>query len=874
MAERIGGCGRAKAAARAIWNDGDQRRRQNVLNARAASQQSTGKRSLALWPGNAFACWLNIVLASAPVMKACISLTIMLLVLCHPKLWAQTLTKQFPPATGSSFAQLPDAPVPIAEPIPAAPEGVPVTILANEQTKKGNLYTLNGNVEITYKDYVLHADHITYNADTGDVTADGNLLLEGGPDDERITASHGMLNLDKQTGKLYDVNGTIGVMNSEHKKAYSIANPFTITGKKLVKLGPEHYEIYEGTMTSCRLPHPDWRLYAPKLLVENGQAKAYNSSFHLLGKPIFYLPYVTHPVDSNGRQSGFLIPIFGTSSTNGIITGEQYYWVINRSMDATVGLEYYSNRGPTENGNFRYRGHGKDFITARFAALQDRGYGPTRINQGGEDIVFSGRHDYGEHTRAVGEVEYLSSYLYREAFTENFNQALSSEVKSTAFLTHQQYGLSSDVGAMRYQNFESTNRGDEIRIIHLPSLNFNADEHHLWKTPLVWNMNGSATGLRRTEPGFQTFGVVERVDLHPHISLPLEDGGWVFRPEFGLRETFYSRSQESPAITQSSVPVERNASINRKLMETGFELRTPVLERVFDSPATEARYGKKFKHTIEADAVYRYVRGVRRFNNILRFDPTDIVSNTNEVEYGLTQRLYAKSLKTHPCKEGEQPATPGSTQCGGGTYEWISWQVAQKYFLDPEFGGALLSGRRNVLDTTLDFSGVAFLTDPRDLSPVISRLRVRTTEKTDFEWDLDYDTKKGRLAASNVFADVHKGSYFAGISHARLNAPGESTVQGQASQISDFNQLRLLVGYGAPRRRGLSLAANTGLDLKQGSLQYGAVQTSYNWDCCGLSVEYRKFQLGSVRNEGVYRFSFTLAGIGSAGNLRRAERLF
>jgi len=39
-------------------------------------------------------------------------------------------------------------------------------------------------------------------------------------------------------------------------------------------------------------------------------------------------------------------------------------------------------------------------------------------------------------------------------------------------------------------------------------------------------------------------------------------------------------------------------------------------------------------------------------------------------------------------------------------------------------------------------------------------------------------------------------------------------------------------------------------------------------------VEYRKLELGSVRNEGTYRFSFTLANIGAAGNLRRAERLF
>jgi LPS-assembly protein len=70
------------------------------------------------------------------------------------------------------------------------------------------------------------------------------------------------------------------------------------------------------------------------------------------------------------------------------------------------------------------------------------------------------------------------------------------------------------------------------------------------------------------------------------------------------------------------------------------------------------------------------------------------------------------------------------------------------------------------------------------------------------------------------------------------------------------------------------VAVNTGLDLNRAEVQYGALQVQYNWDCCGFSVEYRKYELGSVRNENAYRFNFTLANIGTAGNLRRAERLF
>jgi LPS-assembly protein len=90
----------------------------------------------------------------------------------------------------------------------------------------------------------------------------------------------------------------------------------------------------------------------------------------------------------------------------------------------------------------------------------------------------------------------------------------------------------------------------------------------------------------------------------------------------------------------------------------------------------------------------------------------------------------------------------------------------------------------------------------------------------------------------------------------------------------DFNQFRVLLGYGHPNKRGFSGATAFGFDSNLGFLQYATVQTNYNWDCCGVSVEYRRFALGSVRNENQFRFSFTLSNIGSFGNLRKQERLY
>ena len=87
--------------------------------------------------------------------------------------------------------------------------------------------------------------------------------------------------------------------------------------------------------------------------------------------------------------------------------------------------------------------------------------------------------------------------------------------------------------------------------------------------------------MNRREPGvpgeakFETAQEVGRIDAHPTIALPLHFDGWNFRPQVGLRETFYSRSQ-SPGL---DIPIYRNGSANREALEGGFELRPPVMER-------------------------------------------------------------------------------------------------------------------------------------------------------------------------------------------------------------------------------------------------------------------------------------------------------
>ena len=69
------------------------------------------------------------------------------------------------------------------------------------------------------------------------------------------------------------------------------SNPFAFTGKVVVKTGPDHFLVYDGTITTCELPRPKWQFYAQEADVQVGDnAKIYHSTFRLEGIPVLFFP--------------------------------------------------------------------------------------------------------------------------------------------------------------------------------------------------------------------------------------------------------------------------------------------------------------------------------------------------------------------------------------------------------------------------------------------------------------------------------------------------------------------------------------------------------------------------------------------------------
>src|SRR5207248_9367826 len=141
-------------------------------------------------------------------------------------------------------------------------------------------------------------------------------------------------------------------------------------------------------------------------------------------------------------------------------------------------------------------------------------------------------------------------------------------------------------------------------------------------------------------------------------------------------------------------------------------------------------FGDKLKHVIEPRATYRYVTGIGEdYVRFIRFDETDIRSNTNELLLGLTNRIYARRRDS--------------------VQEIFTWELFQKRYFDPTFGGALVDGVRNVVASTADIAAYAFLVGPRSTSPVVSMFRANPIPGLGIQWQADYDHRTRGIVDSS-----------------------------------------------------------------------------------------------------------------------------
>lgn len=672
-------------------------------------------------------------------------------------------------------------------------------IRADFQEKDRNIYRARGNAVFLQGDFRVEADWVVYDELTKELEAGDRIRFERGA--ERLEAGRVQLNMGSRAGVLLKVKGDLGP-------------GFYVEAAEARRTENGHYDLRDATITTCEGLTPIWRFHASRAVVDPANfVRLRNLVFRFQRVPMFYFPYLVAPMTRRERSSGFLYPSTSTSTTKGRALRESFYWAVNRSADLTLTGEYFTKRGLAGGVDFRaVPKEGSRIDIATFFARD-------RLNQGGRSARIFAFHEAGRGDRLIAQMDIVNSFVFRQVFEENFDIISSPLEDSVAYLSRNRPELSTNVIYRRTGAFFSDQPTAVIR--KSPSIEASVLPRPLANLPFYWSLDASFSGTARRDATLQTPSFVERFDISPALEMPIvSTAPFNFTQRVAVRETYY---------THTGKPRVERDSLSRLSVHYAAASEGPRFEREFGT----------WRHVVEPQIRYRYVSGIDRFGSTLQMDEIDLLANTNEVEYGITNRIFTK-------------------------HELLSWKISQKYFFDPGFGGAIREGRRNAIEPLLELTGFTVADGRRKFSPIISTIRFSPTPSNHTDVEIDYDTVLRTFRSAGIIGGFFQGQTFSNVAY--------FFTRRSAVQLPN-HQFRGAIGYGNQAKVGWSGALSAAYDIRRALFQGSITQIGYNTQCCGLSLEFMQFDVGA-RKESRLRFSFSLKNIGSIGTIRRQERLF
>lgn len=756
-----------------------------------------------------------------------------------------------------------------------------IVVYSEKQSAEGEdgkrVLTYIGNVDARYGAYRIQADKITLYEAEDKMVAEGSVVFDQG-NDQRITGVRAVWNLKTKLGVFEDSTGFTNQTN-DGTVIYFIA-------ERVERTALDEVVVTKGKFTACEEAVPKWSFTADQARIKiNDKIKLKNAKFRIKDVPVIPLPYASLPIEQRDRQSGFLTPTFGFSGNKGFRLSGAYFQTLGRSADVTIRGDLYTSRGIGYGLDFRTRANSRSFFNFGFYAVKDRIFGSSASaetpDQGGSILYAEGVHYFSNGFTAAADVRLTSNLAFRQVFSDGIQQIISPIEVSQAFINKSWDNYELNLLA-RSQVISIPNL--RIKSRNLPSVHFEKRPSMLsFLKPLYFSFQTSAEGVSRREEvdnlalyqqmtgGDPTItpAIGQRFDVFPQVTLPINLKYVNFTATAGGRVTYYSNS-----FNDMRQVVGRD--VIRKYGEFQFDVRPVALAKNF--------YGKndafKFRHVIEPFVTYRFVKGVNNFHKIVRIDELDTITDTNEIEFGLTNRIYTRRYSEAVTEDAQTLLSSTSADekkpLSEQPYEIFDLTVRGKYFFDKTFGGALIPGRRNQIEPISAVSFYTFGGVPRRFSPlnIDATYRPTRTIYLNTRMDVGIQGEGVRAASATIGYDTSLLKFFQTFYYTRAvelapslqiysNADGKEpgTLRGSQWSPSVFVGDRDKGPYG-----GMSLFFDfeNRRAARLSPLISSLYTVGYAYDCCSMAVQFYTFNVG-VRNENRLVFSFRLNGIGSFG---------
>lgn len=332
-----------------------------------------------------------------------------------------------------AFAQ--DRRDPTESPNPASPpqseEQIPIAFEADtvEYDQNAETVTATGNVILRREEQSVRADTITWHRESGQIVATGGVRLvdqDGNQlytdrveltDELKTGAMENLLLAMREGGRLAAVSGQ-RLANGD-----VILNKAAYTGCDVVDS--------EGCPKK-----PTWRIIAKQVTYSEdlNRIRFKGARLELFGA--VRLPLLGLTVSTKGQAvSGFLVPDFRLSPSNGVEISESYYWKIAENRDLTATAYAYTEAAPMASVEYRALTERGAYQITGYATASNRIpiFGSSDVNEGQNAfrgyIFANGRLQLDENWSVTGSIRRATDRTFLRRYDISRDDRLRSIVE-------------------------------------------------------------------------------------------------------------------------------------------------------------------------------------------------------------------------------------------------------------------------------------------------------------------------------------------------------------------------------------------------------------------------------------------------------------
>lgn len=495
-----------------------------------------------------------------------------------------------------------------------------VEITADKMEYSGDLLIGDGHVAVQQAGASLQADHVTVNSKTGEIHANGNILMlrEG----NRWEGQKLVYNYKTR-------EGTFG-------KSFMYFEPAYITADSTERISTNEFLMKNARVTTCSGEKPTVYAKAKEVRVINDDGKeggalikAKDVTFYVGPVPVFYTPYwqrhigygvFTTAVGYGGHFGAFVkvratvhLTDWLTSSTHvdlyskrGLGLGQDFGWKTPLG-GGKIETYYISDNDPQNS-------HDLDSYKALVDSQRYR-------------IKLTDREQINSNTYFAARLNWLSDPLITRDF---FNTEYENEANPENYAVVQHSGENSAASLRvdhRMNDFYTT-------VDRSPEATYDWYRSRIGNSPFFFESENNGVYLDQlfsstNLPSFSDYNSA-RFDTHNQIFLPLRFKEFFnVIPRAGYRGTWYSDTTTGGAQL-------------RNMYELGTLTSFKAYKTLTDKSGF---YGDGLRHVVQPYADYSYRYASVHTNELFQFDDMDALDKQNEIRFGARNFLQSKRGK-------------------------------------------------------------------------------------------------------------------------------------------------------------------------------------------------------------------------------------